>query len=34
MIRQGYVTGPVLGALWMVILAVTVAVGARVRAPR
>jgi multiple sugar transport system permease protein len=27
MIRQGYVTGPVLGALWMVILAVTVAVA-------
>ena len=27
MIRQGYVTGPVLGALWMVVLAVTVAVA-------
>lgn len=27
MIRQGYVTGPVLGALWMVVLSVTVAVA-------
>lgn len=27
MIRQGYVTGPVLGALWMVVLATTVAVA-------
>ena len=27
MIRQGYLTGPVLGALWMVVLSVTVAVA-------
>ncbi len=27
MIRQGYLTGPVLGALWMVVLSVTVAVS-------
>lgn len=27
MIRQGYVTGPVLGAFWMVVLSVTVAVA-------
>lgn len=27
MIRQGYVTGPLLGALWMVVLSVTVAVA-------
>jgi multiple sugar transport system permease protein len=27
MIRQGYLTGPILGALWMVVLSVTVAVA-------
>lgn len=27
MIRQGYVTGPVLGGLWMIVLSVTVAVA-------
>lgn len=27
MIRQGYVTGPVLGALWLIVLSVTVAVA-------
>ena len=27
MIRQGYITGPVLGALWMIVLSVTVAVA-------